>query len=199
MSIIRARRGLATAIIALGVAALVSAAPTAAALPAPPDATSSVSTSQSDEAALVACIGQETATYSPGLTLLQPRDVTFTADIDYGSCPTGDGVTSAAYHESGFLPNATCVAIPSTSTATITWRNGATVVGTSTVDVTGTELNLGGAAQVYTSLGTVTSGRYAGSVVNIVVTLLVDLDNPTPCLTSTGLTDLSGLATLAIL
>jgi hypothetical protein len=150
------------------------------------------------DAPLVLCTGQATTNYSPGLHVLVPRDVTFIADIDYGNCPTGDGVTSAVYHEAGVLENATCTAVPSTETATITWRNGSTVVGTSTVDVTGVELNATGLVQVYTSLGTVTSGRYAGKTVNIVVTLLVDLDNPTPCLTPAGLTHLSGLSTLTI-
>lgn len=145
-------------------------------------------------AALVTCLGQQVTDYTPGLSLTQPRDVTYQATGNYASCPLNDGVTSVTYAESGFVPDATCVAFPSTATAQLHWSNGQN----STIQVTGTEIDVAGATQVYVSLGTVTSGRYAGSTVNVTTEILPDLLNPLPCLTTTGLTRASGLSTLTI-
>ncbi|MFD6802854.1 hypothetical protein [Streptomyces cyaneofuscatus] len=144
--------------------------------------------------ALVTCLGQQVTDYAPGLRLTQPRDVTYQATGSYASCPLNDGVTSVTYAESGFVPGATCVAFPSTATAQLSWNNGQN----STIQVTGTEIDVAGATQVYLSLGTVTSGRYAGSTVNVTTEILPDLLNPLPCLTTTGLTRVSGLSTLII-
>jgi hypothetical protein len=153
------------------------------------------STASAAPAALVTCIGQQVTDYSPGLTLTQPRDVTYQATGTYSSCPLNDGVTSVTYAESGFVPNATCVAFPSTATAHLHWSNGQD----STIQVTGTEIDVAGATQVYISLGTVTSGRYAGSTVNVTTEIIPNLLNPLPCLTTTGLTRVGGLSTLLIL
>lgn len=144
--------------------------------------------------ALVTCLGQQVTDYNPGLHLTQPRDVTYQANGTYSSCPLNDGVTSVTYAESGFAPDATCVAFPSTATAHLYWSNGQT----STVQVTGVEIDVAGATQVYVSLGTVTAGRYAGSTVNVTTEIIPDLLNPLPCLTTSGLTRVSGLSTLLI-
>ncbi|MGV9279660.1 hypothetical protein [Streptomyces sp. NPDC003730] len=145
--------------------------------------------------ALVTCVGQQVTNYAPGLHLTQPRDVVYQANGTYASCPLNDGVSGVTYAEGGAVTGATCLAFPSTATATLTWSNGQH----STVQVTGTEIDVAGATQVYVSLGTVTSGRYAGSSVNVTTEIIPDLTNPLPCLTSTGLTHVSGLSTLAIL
>ncbi|MGW8064250.1 hypothetical protein ACVV2G_18735 [Streptomyces ziwulingensis] len=144
--------------------------------------------------ALVTCLGQQVTDYNPGLHLTQPRDVIYQANGTYSSCPLNDGVTSVTYTESGFVPDATCVAFPSTATAHLDWSNGQT----STIQVTGVEIDVAGATQVYVSLGTVTAGRYAGSTVNVTTEIIPDLLNPLPCLTTTGLTRVSGLSTLLI-
>ncbi|WP_405657881.1 hypothetical protein OG379_00085 [Streptomyces sp. NBC_01166] len=154
----------------------------------------SVPAAAAGPSALVTCVGQQVIDYSPGLRLTQPRDVTYQANGSYSSCPLNDGVTSVTYTESGFVPGATCVAFPSTATANLHWSNGQN----STVQVTGVEIDVAGATSVYASLGTVTAGRYAGSTVNVTVEFIPDLLNPLPCLTTTGLTRVSGLSTLVI-
>ncbi|MFD8276216.1 hypothetical protein [Streptomyces flaveolus] len=145
--------------------------------------------------ALVTCVGQQVTNYTPGLHLTQPRDVVYQANGTYASCPLSDGVSGVTYAEGGAVTGATCLAFPSTATATLIWSNGQH----STVQVTGAEIDVAGATQVYVSLGTVTSGRYAGSSVNVTTEIIPDLTKPLPCLTSTGLTHVSGLSTLAIL
>ncbi|MFI8949753.1 hypothetical protein ACIGO6_24915 [Streptomyces sp. NPDC053750] len=155
----------------------------------------SAAASDASAAALVTCVGQQVTDYSPGLHLTQPRNVVYQANGTYASCPLNDGVSGVTYAEGGAVTGATCLAFPSTATATLTWSNGQH----STVQVTGTEIDVAGATQVYVSLGTVVSGRYAGSLVNVTTEIIPDLTNPVPCLTSTGLTHVSGLSTLIIL
>ena len=171
-----------------------TAAPAALCMAVPLGATPAAA-SETAAAALVTCVGQQVTDYSPGLHLTQPRNVVYQADGTYASCPLNDGVSGVTYSEGGAVTGATCLAFPSTATATLTWSNGQH----STVQVTGTEIDVAGATQVYVSLGTVTSGRYAGSLVNVTTEIIPDLSNPLPCLTPTGLTHVSGLSTLAIL
>ncbi|MCY0995881.1 hypothetical protein OWM54_01880 [Myxococcus sp. MISCRS1] len=152
-------------------------------------------TALADEGPLVTCVGVEQSTYSPGLLLLTPRDVLFEGRIDYTSCPVSDGVvTSAVYVESVVLKNATCTAAPSLSTATVAWSN----QEVSTLSILGVEANVVGNLQVYTSVGTVTSGRYSGKLVNLVVAIPI-LDQLAACLSPQGLTTLNGLSTLTVL
>ncbi|RSN64748.1 hypothetical protein DMH12_02065 [Streptomyces sp. WAC 04229] len=171
-----------------------TAAPAALCMAVPLGATPAAA-SETAAAALVTCVGQQVTDYSPGLHLTQPRNVVYQADGTYASCPLNDGVSGVTYSEGGAVTGATCLAFPSTATATLTWSNGQH----STVQVTGTEIDVAGATQVYVSLGTVTSGRYAGSLVNVTTEIIPDLSNPLPCLNPTGLTHVSGLSTLAIL
>jgi len=146
----------------------------------------------------ITCVGQQLTTYSPGLKQLVPQTVTYTSTGSYGSCPVNDGVTAVTYSEGSTVPDATCIAFPSTATATLVWHlvNGSTQQ--STVQVTGIDISAAGLTQVYTSVGTVQSGRYAGHLVNVTVAIIPDLTNLTPCLTSAGLTQLDGVSTLAI-
>ena len=176
------------------VAVAKTAAPAALCMAVPLGATPAAA-SDTAAAALVTCVGQQVTDYSPGLRLTQPRNVVYQANGTYASCPLNDGVSGVTYSEGGAVTGATCLAFPSTATATLTWSNGQH----SSVQVTGTEIDVAGATQVYVSLGTVTSGRYAGSLVNVTTEIIPDLANPLPCLTSTGLTHVSGLSTLAIL
>ncbi|MEU1126917.1 hypothetical protein ABZ371_25885 [Streptomyces sp. NPDC005899] len=143
----RLRRALAAAIMLAGAALPVTLGTPASAAPT----------------ALVTCLGQQVTDYTPGLHLTQPRDVTYQATGSHASCPPNDGVTSVTYSESGFVPDATCVAFPSTATAQLHWSDGQN----STIQVTGREIDVAGATQVYVSLGTVTAGRYTGSTVNV--------------------------------
>ncbi|MFI1377645.1 hypothetical protein ACH4UY_37395 [Streptomyces longwoodensis] len=146
----------------------------------------------------ITCTGGQTVTYNPGLKETVPQTVTYTAIGNYGACPINDGVVTVKYSEGGTVTNATCVAFPSTAAATLTWRllNGSTQ--TSTVQVTGVEVDVAGATQIYTSVSTVLSGRYAGHLVNVTVAVVPDPANLTPCLTAAGLTKLEGASTLTI-
>lgn len=146
----------------------------------------------------VTCVGQQLTTYSPGLKQLVPQTVTYTSAGSYGSCPVNDGVTSVTYSEGSTVPNATCVTFPSTATATLTWHLAGGGTQQSTVQVTGIDIGAAGLTQVYTSVGTVLSGRYAGHLVNVTVAIIPDLTNLTPCLTAAGLTQLDGVSTLTI-
>ncbi|MFJ9197307.1 hypothetical protein [Streptomyces flaveolus] len=143
-------------------------------------------------------MGSQVTTYSPGLKEFVPQTVTYTSTGSYGSCLVNDGVTSVTYQEGSTVPNATCVTFPSTATATLVWRLANGTSQQSTVQVTGIDISAAGTTQVYTSAGTVLTGRYAGHLVNVTVAIVPDLSNPTPCLTTAGLTDLDGLSTLTI-
>ncbi|MFJ4842058.1 hypothetical protein [Streptomyces sp. NPDC088746] len=146
----------------------------------------------------ITCVGQQLTTYSPGLKQLVPQTVTYASNGAYGSCPVNDGVTSVSYSEGSTVPGATCITFPSTATATLVWHlvNGSTQQ--STVRVTGIDISAAGLTQVYTSVGTVQSGRYAGHLVNVTVAIIPDLTDLTPCLSPAGLTELDGVSTLAV-
>lgn len=144
---------------------------------------------------LVTCSGEAASRYTPGLVLLQPRDVYFTGYGDLSTCAVSDGaVSSATYFEGLALQGATCLVNVSPTVATVSWSNGET----STLTVTGVEVNVVGALQVYTSVGLVATGRYQGHVVNVVRTF-VALDRLLACLSPQGLTGMSGGATLTVL
>ncbi|MFF8096938.1 hypothetical protein [Streptomyces sp. NPDC016675] len=147
----------------------------------------------------ITCVGQQLTTYSPGLKQLVPQTVTYASNGSYGSCPVNDGVTSVTYSEGSTIPNATCLAFPSTATAKLVWRLVDGSTQQSTVQVTGVDISAAGLTQVYTSVGTVQSGRYAGHLVNVTVAIVPDLTNLTPCLTPAGLTQLDGASTLTII
>ncbi|MBQ1101294.1 hypothetical protein KBY55_36030 [Streptomyces sp. b94] len=146
----------------------------------------------------ITCVGNQLTKYSPGLKALVPQTVTYTSTGSYGSCPVNDGVTSVSYSEGSTVPNATCVTFPSTATATLVWRLVGGGTQQSSVEVTGIDISAVGATQVYTSVGTVQSGRYVGHIVNVTVAIVPDPTNLTPCLTSAGLTKLDGVSTLTI-
>jgi hypothetical protein len=157
------------------------------------------SASMADTSGPVVCIGEQEITYAPGLKLLVPQDVTFEANGTYWSCPVSDGVVSARYHEQDSAQDATCTAFPSNAQPIVTWTKTDRAEETSTLQVTGVEIDVVGATQVYASLGTVTSGRYQGHAVNVTVIIHPNLDLSNNCLSSHGLTFIEGTSTIEIL
>jgi hypothetical protein len=104
-------------------------------------------------------------------------------------------VVAATYVQLGTLSQATCLANIGNDAGTLTWQLVGGLMDTSTVEIMGATV-LG---QVYTALGSVTSGRYAGRLVSFTVALVPDLDDVLPCLTPQGLTALNGLAAVIVL
>jgi hypothetical protein len=104
-------------------------------------------------------------------------------------------VVAATYVQFGTLANGTCATNAGNDSGTLTWQLVGGLMDTSTVEIAGAAV-LG---HVYTALGTITGGRYAGRLVGFTVTLVPDLDDASPCLTTQGLQSLNGLATVVVL
>ncbi|BAJ26089.1 MULTISPECIES: hypothetical protein [Kitasatospora] len=142
----------------------------------------------------VSCSGQQTQTFTPGLTLTT-RQIAFAADATLGTCASthGDGITSGAFHIEGGGPGS-CTAASFYSELTLTWNTGETSrIGLNTP----ADLKPLGQT-VATSYGQVLSGKYTGGTVVEVLELTPDSLALTKCLTPEGLRDSSGTLSLTI-
>ena len=141
---------------------------------------------------VVACVGQQTTTYSPGLTL-QPQTAQFVNNGTLNLC-LGVGVESASAAFGNFGSGTLACTVQSAvhTNPVYTWADG--VTSTLSLD-TVTNLNPNGIA-VINSVGTVTAGRYLGAAV--VRTVNITNLNQTACINPNGpgLTEASGPVTL---
>lgn len=163
-------------------------------------AVAGVSVSSSAHAASnTTCTGSSAISYSPGLTFT-PQTVTFSETDTYSSCTSTDtsltaGSFSANVTQSGKSCALVDVSGPITSlggTYTISWNNGQSSTLQALVV---TDVVIGG-TEVFTGVGTVASGEFAGDDATVV--WLYPVLNPLQCLTSQGLTSQSGTVSVEI-
>jgi hypothetical protein len=111
---------------------------------------------------LVQCVGAQSQAYYPPLTMT-PKPTTVTLGASYTACTGGDaGVTSGSRQATVKYPARSCLDLLKSEaiTYTITWNTGQTSI------ITGrTEVNVAAAALLVSISGTVTSGLYAGALV----------------------------------
>lgn len=147
---------------------------------------------------LVACTGSALQNYSPGLTLTT-RSTQVTSIQNYSTCvdaeagSLGDPVASAAGSVI-FTTDISCLVAPPVLNLqlTINWNGGRT----STADVLAVVSRTTGTT-IATDTGTVTSGLFVGKTLNVTVVYpTLDIGG---CLLGSGVTSISGIATLAVL
>lgn len=136
------------------------------------------------------CVGTETATYSPGVTV-NPQFVVSEVHGTYVTCLSSDPlITSAevAIHAEGTL---SCVSGTVSGQQVITWNTGATSHVAFTLAV-----SLRPAGQVVVAAsGTITAGKFVGD--NVMQTAVVPALTVLNCLT-TGITGAFGATTATI-
>jgi hypothetical protein len=136
------------------------------------------------------CSGTVNQTWTPGLQLLTSRAVNYTNVSRYDQClPNAYGIQSGEINVSACFVNS-CLLNVGPSEATIQWSDG----NASTFTFQGVGASTTGNAQVFTSLGTVTSGLFQGDQV-VLVNAFVST-GLLPCLSFQGLTSLAGTTTL---
>lgn len=145
---------------------------------------------QADDPLDATCTGTRTVTYTPGIVLLETREVDVAVSATYTCLSTAVSSASSSFTVHG--PRS-CVAAEGDSVAvTLTWNDGST----STATYQQTAAYVGGTT-VLTKTGSVQSGRFAGDSYLEVVT------GPTvsgllDCLTTEGLTERQATAVLEI-
>ncbi|MBN9681037.1 MULTISPECIES: hypothetical protein [unclassified Corallococcus] len=149
-----------------------------------------------EEAPVVVCSGSLHQAYRPGLLLTTPRGSVQREALQFSGCPVNDGVVMTSVGmEAQHLKRATCIGgTGGASTATVTWSNGEK----SSVVLERVEATLDGGMQVFTSEGTIGSGRHAGHGVRL-VTAVPTLTTLAACVQPSGLTANLGVATLTVL
>lgn len=151
-----------------------------------------------DTVPLVTCTGSALQIYSPGLTLTT-RATQVTSTQDYSPCvdaevgSTRDPVTSAAGSVT-FTSDISCLVAPPVLNLqlTVNWNGGRT----STADVLAVVTRTTGTT-IATDTGTIVSGLFAGKTLSVTVVYpTLDID---ACLLGSGVTSITGIATLAVL
>ncbi len=141
----------------------------------------------------VTCIGTSTITFNPGLTLLT-KPVALQLNDTYNCTSTDPAITSGSSVRGNLLP-LSCLNLASLFNSaniySITWNNGQT----STADGTFTVNSVGGTI-IVAAQGTITSGLFTGATA--VLTYAWPAPNPLACLTTQGVTQLTGVSTLQI-
>jgi len=141
----------------------------------------------------VTCLGTSTITFNPGLTLIT-KAVAYNLSDTYNCTSTDPAITSGISVRGSVLP-LSCLNLASlfssTNIYTITWNNGQI----STADGTFTLSSVGGTIIVIAQ-GTITSGLFTGATA--VLTYVWPAPNPLACLTTQGVTQLTGVTTLQI-
>lgn len=115
----------------------------------------------------IACLGSQTVTYSPGLTLV-PTNQAISVTTHYSSCvsTTQPSITSGSSSVSTNVPGRTCLSPLDTDTitVTITWNTNQTSTFTATRTVTDLAATI-----LVTYTGTVVSGVFTGSLLAQVI------------------------------
>lgn len=142
--------------------------------------------SASGTAGDLACTVSSTITFSPGITFT-PSTQTITWSVSYSGCTSTTGATVTTGGRGGSLTRQRgCLSAqpPWEGSVTIVWDDSTT----SEIDATGEAADVGGQT-VYTLIGTVTSGRFAGDT--YVETVAQSSLNLLAC-ASTGVTSQTG-------
>ncbi|AGC44811.1 hypothetical protein MYSTI_03499 [Myxococcus stipitatus DSM 14675] len=137
------------------------------------------------------CTGGAYQTWEPGLRLL-PRNSTYTNKSSYDSCTTSDPNLVSAELDIATDVKASC-ALQSRSDGTLTWNDGS--VSSLAIIRSGVDVIHGG--QAYVSVGVVKDGPFQGNAV--VITYDISPHDLTPCVSSDGLSSLSGPSTLRLI
>ncbi|CAM4428599.1 hypothetical protein [Corallococcus exiguus] len=148
-----------------------------------------------EDSPVVVCSGALQQAYRPGLLLTTPRSSVQRESLQFSGCPVNDGVVMTAVGmETLHLKRATCINnAGGASIATVTWSNGEK----SSVRLDRVEVRADGAMQVFTSEGTISTGRHAGHGVRL-VTAVPTLTTLAACVQPSGLTANLGVATLTV-
>ncbi|MFJ9201038.1 hypothetical protein [Streptomyces flaveolus] len=150
-----------------------------------------------DPAPVVTCAGSALQQYSPGLTLTtRPTQVTsnqsYTTCVDATVGPHGGPITSATSSVTFNAPLSCLVSPPALPVeVTIHWNGGRTSTAQTLAVVSRTT-----GTTIATDTGTITSGLFEGKVLN--VTVVYPALNITDCLLGSGVTQIPGIATLAV-
>ena len=170
-----------------GAVALIASAPTAQAGDHP----------KHRRTTLISCVGNETATWSPGLTNTV-RPYLITVDNRWSSCSIGGSpaqVSARSQAQFSVVESCAQFGVPADATWLIKWSNGTT----STFKFEAT-VNINGGNFMITAPGTITDGAYRGSLAIATFTLLNSAGLFTNgCDTPEGVTTVSGPSTLLIL
>jgi hypothetical protein len=149
------------------------------------------------QTSVTTCVGTTQAQYSPGLTLV-PRPTSVTFSETYSTCTSTSqpAITAATVPTAQIQQDRSCATLlgvsPDPITQTVVWNTGQT----STFQYTRVVTNVGGVLQIV-GTGMVTTGLFQGaSVVRILVLASLDPLQTLACLTSAGLTSISGTASL---
>ncbi|MCP3058930.1 hypothetical protein LXT21_09115 [Myxococcus sp. K38C18041901] len=161
-----------------------------------PTAPRSPATVEQGLVTLVSCpLGTAVIQYSPPLKNT-PQDVTNTGSFTLSGCDAlFSGVSSGTIGLNLFRPGYSCheLLTSGTSDSVITWNT----LETSTLTLTRVGTRVEGLSVLYTHLGSVVSGKFAGATAIRTTTYLsADLD---ACSSPEGLAQLSGTATLTLL
>lgn len=110
----------------------------------------------------IACLGSQTVTYAPGLTLV-PTDQAVSVTTSYSSCVSTaqPSITSGSSFVATNVPGRTCLSPLDTDTitVTITWNTNQTSTFTATRTVTDLAATI-----LVTYTGTIVSGVFAGGL-----------------------------------
>ena len=137
------------------------------------------------------CVGTETATYSPGVTV-DPQYVVSEVHGEYTLCTSTDPLITSAevdIHAEGTL---SCLSGTVSGQQVITWNTGETSHVTFTLAVS----QRPGGQVVVVASGTITVGKFFGH--DVVQTAVVPALTALNCLTPEGITEASGATTATI-
>lgn len=142
------------------------------------------------------CTGSAAVSYSPGLTFTK-QTVDISETDTYTCTSTDTSLTSGGWSATISFPGASCASAdvsfgPIAGGVTINWNNGqsSTLLPTVVTD------DIVGGNEVFTGVGTVSSGEFAGA--DATATWIYPVLNPLLCLTSPGLTSQSGTVIVEI-
>ncbi|WP_329012024.1 hypothetical protein [Streptomyces sp. NBC_00690] len=183
-------RTLTAASLAASALLMASAGPGTAA-PAAPAGTSANSSALTIDAACP--VGTGTVNYTPGI-VLAPRQTSLSFTGSAGPCTSTDpAITAVSAYSGTGQGDLGCLSGGFDATGTILWNTGAVSNATLSSVV---DLRPGG-IPVIVATGPITSGKFAGSTVELVSVLLPA--NPLGCFTSQGITQTHGPVSLTVL
>ncbi|MFI1866100.1 hypothetical protein [Streptomyces jumonjinensis] len=138
-------------------------------------------------------VGTGTVTYAPGITLNpKPTNISFTGSA--GPCTSTDpAITAVSGYSGSGQGDLGCTTGGFDATGTILWNTGAVSNATFSSVV---DLRPGG-IPVIVATGPITSGKFAGSTVELVIALLPA--NPLGCFSAQGITQTHGPVSLTVL
>ncbi|GEN09242.1 hypothetical protein SAMN05443572_105496 [Myxococcus fulvus] len=143
------------------------------------------------EAVLLTCPGTLQATYSPGMTNT-PQTIATNVSGTFGPCVGVPLTLLSASLEGGGTGQLSCLAGSTQSMSTLTWNDGTS--STVSVSILVSARPLGEVVVTYS--GTVSSGRFAGAAVLMV--LVLAQTQVTGCFTAQGVTATAGPVVLTI-